>query len=179
MLKQQYGDKLAGCRCQSPSGGCVLKRTCGHRAACLHPVAFRRLCVETSGAVRTRGARFQSPSGGCVLKRDLRLETRRCCHPVAFRRLCVETTLPAKPPKPTPQSPSGGCVLKPLKECTHAKFVFQSPSGGCVLKHTPIFCLSGWSAPVAFRRLCVETRFYSKQHSLCRPVAFRRLCVET
>ena len=121
------------------------------------PAAFRRLCVET-----TKFCIFwivQSPA--------------------AFRRLCVETITASQGGAATIQPPLGGCVLKQWKPRPYPSRLYQPPLGGCVLKLLSAVDFLTTEYPAAFRRLCVETRLFSRKIILSPPAAFRRLCVET
>ena len=54
--------------------------------------AFGRLCVETSGIIKSVGLiMVQPPSGGCVLKHALMNLEEIKEEAAAFGRLCVET----------------------------------------------------------------------------------------
>ena len=118
--------------------------------ACIEPAAFRRLCVETSGAQ----------------------EYSATMEPAAFRRLCVETyqwrlnrRLSMRQP------PSGGCVLKHTYSFDPGINSHQPPSGGCVLKHCYFSLATHIGGPAAFRRLCVETCKHGHDDLLDRGIA--------
>ena len=55
----------------------------------------------------------------------------------------------------------------------------QPPSGGCVLKPDGAMEFEIKGVPAAFRRLCVETKYFVSYDGNKIPAAFRRLCVET
>ena len=112
MLKPLFASKYNAPAAQSPLGGCVLKRVvqCRNRRG-LHPVAFRRLCVETLTGVKYFVDIAQSPLGGCVLK-------------LPYFHDCLVMHF---------QSPLGGCVLKLHPNLRAGRSPTQSPLGGCVL----------------------------------------------
>ncbi len=138
---------------QSPSGGCVLKPDTADTAYLeRHPVAFRRLCVETWASSASR--EFSAPVAFrrlCV-ETNCRLGQSPARLPVAFRRLCVETLF------------KGCFYMANGNPVAFRRLCVETISG---LKSSSVI------APVAFRRLCVETRLGQTPPIWCRSSRLR------